>query len=117
MARVTAHALLLRLKYECRETAKFSRSRAGVEAIVDGPEPGLEHVRIDLGRRQIRMTEHQLNRAQVRPALQKMCRKRMTQDMRAERRREIRAPAVALQNLPKPDARQTAAPCVEKQPG
>jgi hypothetical protein len=38
----------------------------------DIPEPGLAHVGVDLGGREICVTEHGLDRAKIRPALQQI---------------------------------------------
>src|SRR2546428_4876922 len=37
----------------------LAESRTRVKAIVDGPQPRFEHVRVDFGRRQIGVAEHQ----------------------------------------------------------
>jgi hypothetical protein len=43
-----------------------------VEAIVYDTKAGFEHMRVDLRRRQIGMTEHHLNRSQVGAALEEV---------------------------------------------
>ena len=54
--------------------------------VVDGAQPGIEDVRVDLRRRQVRVTEHHLDGAQVGAALEQVRRERMAQDVRAQRR-------------------------------
>ena len=73
------------LANKLEETVKSSRSGTRVEAIVDRPQPRLEHVRVDLRRRQIGVAEHHLDRAQIGAAFEQMRRERMAQDVRAER--------------------------------
>jgi hypothetical protein len=43
-----------------------------MKRVVHLPEPGLQNVRVDLRRRQIRMAEHRLNRAKVGAALEQV---------------------------------------------
>ncbi len=92
--------------------------RPGVELVIDRPHPLFEHVRVDLRRREIRVAEHHLDRAQIGAALEQVRRKRMPQHVRAERAATARLPRVALQDLPEPDARQAgpAAARVDEQP-
>ena len=52
--------------------------------VVDGPQPRLQHVRVNLCRREIGMTEHQLDHAKVGAALQKVRRERVAQHVRAQ---------------------------------
>src|SRR2546421_9899592 len=52
----------------------LSKSRARVKAIIDRSQPRFEDVRVDLRRRQIRVPEHQLDRAEVGAALEEMSR-------------------------------------------
>src|SRR4029450_6591678 len=94
-----------RLKRLSRESAakkrlSLSESRARMEAVVDGAQPRLEHVSVNLCRREIRVTEHQLTRAQVRTTLEQMGRKRVSHDVRAERPWEACSPAIRFQDLP-----------------
>jgi hypothetical protein len=58
-----------------------------MEAIVHRPQARLEHVCVNLSRGKIRMPEHQLDRAQVRAALEQMRGERVAEDVRAERAR------------------------------
>ena len=58
-------------KGEAPDQAKHGiRLRPRMKTVVHGAHPLLEHVRVDLRRRQIRVPEHHLNRAQVRAALE-----------------------------------------------
>src|SRR5207247_3804482 len=100
------------------ETAKHitvAESAPGVEAIVDGSEPGRQHMRVNLRRRQIGVAEHQLNRAQVGAPLEQVGRKRMAEDVWADRARQVRPPRVPLENLPEADAAERTAARVEEQ--
>ncbi len=95
---------------------KFTRrSGARVKAIVHGSQPRLEHVRVDLRRRQVGVSEHHLDRAQIGAALEQVRREGMPEDVRAERAADAGAASVRLENLPEADARQRAAARVEKQ--
>src|SRR5688572_22225110 len=85
------------------EPARRLASYPRVKAIVDAAHPLLQHMRINLRRRQIGMPEHQLNRAQVGAALEQMCRERVPQRVRAEGRGETGALRIDLQDLPEPD--------------
>src|SRR5262245_5208920 len=91
---------------ESRETAKSSRSRPWVKTIVDRSQPGFEHVRVDLGRRQIAVAEHHLDSAQIGAALQQMRREGVPQDVGTQRARKVGAAPVVFQNFPESDARQ-----------
>ena len=71
----------------------LSESRARVKAIVDRAQPRLEHVRVDLRRRQIGVAEHHLDGAQVGAALEQVRRERVAQHVRAERARQAGARA------------------------
>ena len=78
-----------------RETVKFTRrSRARVKAVVDIPQTRLEHVRVDLRRREIGVPEHHLDGAQIGAALEQMRRERMPQDVRTERAADAGATTV-----------------------
>ena len=85
-----------------------------MEAIVNRPQPRFEHVRVDLRRRQIGMTEHQLNGAEIGAALEQMRRERMPQYVRAERRGETGPAAVLLEDLPETDAAERTAARVDE---
>ena len=62
-----------------------------MKPVVDRAQPRLEHVRVDLRRRQVGVAEHHLNGAQVGAALEQVRRERMPQHVRAERRAEAGA--------------------------
>ena len=51
-------------------------------SIIQGAQPRILDVRVDLGRRQVGMPEHHLDGAQVGPVLQQVRGKRMTQFVR-----------------------------------
>src|SRR5262249_41963696 len=87
-----------------------------MKTIVYVPQPRFQHVRVDLGGRQIGVAEHQLNRAQVGAALEEVRRKGMADDVRTERPRQLRLPSVLLQDLPEADARQWPAARVDEEP-
>ena len=70
-----------------------------MEPVVDLAQPRLEHVRVDLRRRQIGVAEHQLNRAQVGPPLEQVRGERMAQHVRAQRARQSRLLAVAFEDI------------------
>ena len=86
-----------------------------METVVNRLEPRLEDVGINLSGRQIGVTEHHLDGTQVGPAVQQMRRKRVSQDVRAQRSRQLRANAVALQDLPKADPTEGSPSHVDEQ--
>jgi hypothetical protein len=55
-----------------------------VKFVVHGAQPRFEHVRVDLRRREIRMTEHELNHTKVGASFEQMRRERMAQHMGAQ---------------------------------
>src|SRR5690349_10834911 len=89
-------------------------SCAWMKTVVDRTQTRFEDVRVDLRRREVGVAEHQLNGAQVGAALEQMRRERMPQHVRAQRARELRLAAVALQDLPESDAAHGAAARVHK---
>ena len=58
--------------------------RTGMKAVVDRPQPRLEHVRVDLRRRQVGVAEHHLDRPEIRAAVEQMRREGMPQHVRAD---------------------------------
>src|SRR5262245_48052503 len=72
----------------------LSESRARMEAIVDCAQASLEDVGVNLCRREIGMTEHHLDGAQIRPALEQMRRKRVSNHMRTEGAWKARATSI-----------------------
>ena len=57
-----------------------------MKSVVDRPQARLEHVRINLRRRQVGVAQHHLDGAQVGTAIEQMRRKRMPQHVRAQSR-------------------------------
>src|SRR6185436_4003148 len=55
-----------------------------VELVVDLAQPFAADVRVDLRGRDVRVAEHRLQRAQVRPALEQVRRERVAQHVRRE---------------------------------
>src|SRR6185295_5872729 len=112
--RAPSYALKQR-EIPCRKQLSLSESGPRVEAIVDRPEPRFEHVCVDLCGREVGVAEHQLDRTQVRAALEQMRGERVAQHVRAERARQVGFARVLLENLPEPDAAQRAAARVHEQ--
>src|SRR6476619_3324456 len=134
MAAVAPHGALLGLSLRLRvrgghqrasgkqltvpEATEPVNSCARVKAIVDLSQTRFDYMSVNLCSRQIGVTEHGLDRAQICPTLQQMRRKRMTQNMRAERRVNPGALSVGLQELPEAHAGQSlAVPRIDEQPG
>src|SRR5688572_354690 len=88
-----------------------------METIVDLPQPGFEHMCVDLRRREVGVAEHGLDGAEVGAALEQVRRERVTQDVRAEMTAHTGGESVLLQQLPEPEAGE---PCstagVDEQP-
>src|SRR5262245_42149918 len=78
-----------------------------MKLIVDGAHPLFEHVSVNLCCRQIGVSQHHLNCAQVGTTLQQVRRKGVTKHVRAERRRNAGLTRVALEYLPEANARET----------
>src|SRR5438876_8348521 len=93
----------------------LSESRPRVKPIVDGPQPRLEHVRVNLRGRKVRMPEHHLDRPQIGAAFEQVRGKRVTDHVRTEGTRQVGAAAVSLEELPEPDAAHRLAANVQKQ--
>src|SRR2546422_4580656 len=72
-------------------------------------------MRVQLGGRQVRVPEHFLHGAQVRPAFEQVRGERVAQRVRRDVLREPRLPRGALDDGPRSDARQRRAPGIEKQ--
>src|SRR5882757_3399772 len=79
-----------------------------MELVVDAAHPLFEDVGIDLRRRQIRVAQHHLDRAQVGTALQEVRGKGMSQSVRAQRPCKARLLRIALQDLPETNTRQSS---------
>src|SRR5688572_32947764 len=88
-----------------------------MEPVVDRAHALFEHVRVDLRRRQIGVTEHHLDRPEVRAALEQVGGERVTQHVRAEGLRQSGLRRVALEDLPEanPSQARTATACVHEQ--
>src|SRR5215470_10151837 len=99
----------------CAEHLSLAESGPRVEAVVDGPETRFEDVRVDLRRRQIRMAKHHLNRPEVGASFEQVRRKRMADDMRAQRARKTGGRTVTFENLPESHAAQRTAARVDEQ--
>src|SRR5439155_22756332 len=93
----------------------LAESGARMETVVDGAQARLDHMRVDLRRRQIAMAEHHLNRPEVGAPLEQVRRERMPHDVRAERRRQVGAAAVLFQDFPEADPAERPAARVEEQ--
>src|SRR6187455_1664500 len=89
-----------------RRSVALSRraSRAGVACIVDRTHPMLEHVGIDLRGREVGMTEHHLDGAEIGAAFEQVRGERMPQRMRAEPGLQPGLAGVGLENLPEAHA-------------
>ena len=64
-------------------------------------ESGLFHMRIDLSGGDTGMAQHRLHRPQIRPVIQEMGGKRMTQHMGGNRLGDSGSDRAPLENLPK----------------
>src|SRR5262245_30364735 len=99
-----------------RAGKQLSLSRPRMTSLVYRSQARFENVRVDLSRRQIRMAEHHLDRAEVRSAFEQVRRERMPHDMRAQRRPDVGLTPVLLEQFPETDAAQRAAARVHEQP-
>src|SRR5436190_1369021 len=103
MTSVTAHAALLsKRETVLLEHPSLAESGSRVEAVIHSLEARLQHVRVNLRRRQVGVAEHHLNRAQVGAAFEQMRRKRVPQGVRAESAGQSGRRAVTLEDLPEP---------------
>src|SRR5262249_23646320 len=90
---------------------------ARMKSIVHLAEARLQHMRVDLRRRQIRMPEHGLNRAQVRAALKQVRCEGMPEHVRTQRAPYAGRTSVRFEQLPETNSRHPpAVPCVDEQP-
>ena len=64
----------------------------------------LDHVRVNLRRRNVRVTKHHLHRTKVRASIEQMRGKAMTEHVRGQRLAEAGFPPIFPQALPKCDA-------------
>src|SRR6185369_12903978 len=88
------------------EEAKHA-SGPWMKAVVDRAHPLLQHMRVDLRRRQIGVAKHHLNGSQIGTTFEQMGGERMLECVRAECRPHVRTPAIRFQNLPEADARES----------
>ena len=65
------------------------------------PQPGTHHVRVDLCRSNVGVSQHGLHAAQVRSTLQEMSRKRMPQHVRTEALENASGFPMSTKQLPK----------------
>ena len=75
----------------------------------------LDHVRVNLSRRNVGVAQHQLNRTQIRPPLQQVRRKTVTKFMRSQTSTQTQLDAVIVQDLPDADAAKPPAIPRQKQ--
>ena len=87
-----------------------------MEPSYDLPQARLEHVRVDLRRRQIGVPEHRLDRAQIRAALEQVRREGMPQHVRRQMTADAGLLAVDAQQLPEAGPRQRPRPPVAPWP-
>src|SRR5581483_3188166 len=74
--------------------------RTRMVAVVHRAHAMLQHVRVNLRRREIRVAKHQLDCAQVGAALQQVRREGMTQHVRADGRAQACLARIRLEDLP-----------------
>src|SRR3954465_6988391 len=92
-----------------------ARLRARVRVEVDVLQALGREVRVELGRGDVRVAEHLLQRAQVAAAREQVRRKRVAQRVRAHGVGKARARGVALDDLVEALARETAAAVIDEQ--
>ena len=93
-------------------------SRVGVGAEVRVPPAPVGDVRVSLSRREVRVTEHLLDRAQVGPSLQQVRRERVAQQVGMDAARlEPRPVGELAEDQERPRARQRATTGVEEEIG
>src|SRR5678815_436664 len=76
-------------------------SGPGMERFVNLLQPLPDHVGVDLGGGDLRVPQHHLDRSQIRPSLQKVCRERMPEHMRRDVFPDGSLFRVCFQDLPK----------------
>ena len=80
------------------------------------PAPPIGYVRVELGRGEIGMSEHFLNRSQVCPSLEEVSRKRVAEEMRVDARRiEARLLGEGAEDEERAGPRQRAAAGVQEE--
>src|SRR5512137_1562728 len=86
-----------------------------MELVVDAAKPVPADVGIDLRRRDLAVAEHELDRAQVRPALEQVRRERMPEDVGTDLGGQAGGRGVLAEKLPDPlPGERAAAPRQEK---
>jgi hypothetical protein len=75
-----------------------------MKSIIYCPQSRFVHVRVNLRRRQIRMTQHELDGPKIRAAIEQVRRKRMSEDMWAQRCSETRLARVSFEDFPEAHA-------------
>jgi len=75
-----------------------------------------QHMRVNLGRRNITVTQHQLNRSQISAPLKQVCGKGMPHQVRGELCRQTSPPAISRQNLPKTHSGKYPTSAVQEKP-
>src|SRR5689334_14940755 len=86
-----------------------------MELLMHLPKVVAVHVRVDLRRRDAGMAEHLLDRPEICPALEQMCREGMPERMGRDVLRDAGAIDVMLQDLPGAHPGQRSAARVEKE--
>ena len=77
--------------------------------LVDLLQALLDHVRVNLRRRNIRVSQHELDGAQISSPLQEMRGKAVTKFMRSQPSAQTQFDAVIMQDLPDADAAEPPA--------
>ena len=83
-----------------------------MKCVVDLPQPSLEHVRVDLRRREVRVPQHGLDRAQIRSSFEQVRRKGVPQYVRAQMGLNTGRRSIVLQNLPKRASAEAPGPAL-----
>src|SRR5579884_2866725 len=84
--------------------------------LVDGaPQPRSHYVRVDLRRRDIRVTQHGLHASQVRSTLQQVGSEAVTNNVRRQLAGDACFPAISAQKLPETLPAQATAPACYEQ--
>src|SRR5580700_8790312 len=75
----------------------------------------LDHVRVNLSRGNIRVAQHELDRAEVRTAFEKVRGKTVAQFVRREPPAQAKPNSIIMQDLPDDDAAEPPAELVQKE--
>src|SRR5688572_13682956 len=87
----------------------------GVTTFVDLLQPGTKHMSVYLGRRNVRMTQHQLHGSQVRTVFQKVRCKGMPHHVWSQFLTDARLQSVSSQDLPETHSRHGLSTLVQEQ--